>query len=379
MRDTLGLYVHVPFCTIRCSYCDFAIVSGQERRIPEYLDTLAREVEFLAEREGGARPLETIHFGGGTPSKLDGESFGAAMRALRASFRICEGAEIALEANPEDVSVERVTAWLGSGLTRLTVGVQSLDDEGLRVIGRPGLSEEGPRALAAARKAGVGSLGADFIFGRPDQSPEAWADELERLLALDLDHLSLYALELDSPTPLVRAIERGETPPADPDLAAEHYGLALKRLVAAGYSRYEISNFAKPGHRSRHNLRYWTDAPYLGVGPSAASYSPDGRRWTNARGLGAWTSQVSRGEVPPTAEPYDAERRAGEALVFGMRLDEGADLERIEARHGALALSSRRDTLRREAAAGRVLLDGARARLAPESAFLADEVFVDLL
>ena len=379
MDDALGLYIHVPFCTIRCSYCDFAIVSGQDRRIPAYLETLARELELLSAREGGGRALDSVHFGGGTPSKLDAAAFQNAMAALHACFAIGEGAEIALEANPEDVSAERVSAWVESGLTRLTVGVQSLDDEGLEAIGRPGEAAEGPRAIATAREAGVASLGADIIFGRPGQGRDAWADELERVIELDVDHLSLYALELDAPTQLARAIERGDRPAPDPDLAADHYALALERLGAAGFERYEISNFARTGHRSRHNLRYWTDAAYLGAGPSAASYSPDGRRWSNARGLGAWSAQVDRGDVPPEADPYDPARRAGEALVFGMRLDEGADLARIEARHGPLALRERRATLEREAAAGRVILEAGRARLAPDIAFLADEIFVDLL
>jgi oxygen-independent coproporphyrinogen-3 oxidase len=380
VSDDLGVYVHVPFCTERCAYCDFAIVAGRDERVPEYLELITEEIEREAARAHGAR-IATVHLGGGTPSKLGGEAVARILRAIDALGPVDSGAEIGLEANPEDVGAARVAEWIDAGVTRLTVGVQALADDGLLAIGRPGAVGDGPRALEAARAGGVASVGADVIFGRPGQTLAQWERELDRVAALDVDHLSLYALETDGRPPLVRAMERGEVARPDPDLAAEMYALAAEKLAASGLARYEVSNFARPGHESRHNLRYWTDRPYLGFGPSAASYA-GGERWSAPRRYGEWARRVREGD--PTrvdVDPFDPDRRAGEALVFGLRLSRGVDERDVAARYGAEALARRREVLDREIAAGRLVrgADDGRLRLAPAAFIVADEVFVDLL
>ncbi|RMF72553.1 MAG: radical SAM family heme chaperone HemW [Acidobacteria bacterium] len=371
-----GLYVHVPFCARRCDYCDFAIVAGRDDLAPRFVALVARELDRLPE---GAVRAASVHLGGGTPSRLPPELLGRLLDAVRGRFEVAPDAEIGLEANPEDVSPARAAAWRAAGIDRVTLGLQALDEGGLAAIGREGTVAEGLGALATLRAAGFVSLGVDLIFGRPGQTMEGWLRELERLAELDVDHVSLYALELDGRTPLVRAIEGGTVPRPDPDLAAEMYAAAVERLAARGLRRYEISNFARPGHESRHNLRYWTDESYLGVGPSAASYWR-GARWTAPRGFGAWARAIERGAGAGDPEPWVPDRRAGEAIVLGLRLDRGVDLGRVARRHGRAAVDARRDAIARHLAAGALVRqpDG-RIALAESSRLIADEVFVDLL
>ncbi len=379
MRDdrSLGVYLHVPFCGQRCSYCDFAIVTGQDRRVPAFADALAAEIAAFAGRFG-TRPADTVYFGGGTPSRVPPAVISGTLEAVRRAFRLDPGGEVSLEANPEDVRPEALAAWRAAGINRLTIGIQSLTTEGLTALGRPGSAAESIGAVGAARAAGIASLGIDLIFGWPGQSPAGWAGELAQAIELGPDHVSIYALETTSRTPLVRAIERGALPRPDPDLVAEMYEAAVAALEAAGLARYEISNFASAGHESRHNLRYWRDLPYAGFGPSAASYV-DGTRWTNPRRFSDYEAAARAGFPPPESEPYDPDRRAGEALVFGLRTAEGIDLEQLAARYGDAVVGAREGALAGAARSGLALREGTRVRLSAAGFLIADELFVDLL
>ncbi len=371
-----GLYVHVPFCRQRCAYCNFAIVAGRDDLVPRYLELAERELGNLP---SAARRLASVHLGGGTPSRLGRAGIDRLLGAVRRRFTIEAGAEIGLEANPEDVTPGRAAAWREAGITRVSVGVQALDPAGLRAIGRPGAVDEGLAALAILRDAAIPSLGADMIFGRPGQTGAQWHHEIDRLLAAAPDHVSIYALETDAKTPLVRAMERGEVETPDDDRAAAMYETAAAMLAGAGLPRYEISNFARAGHASRHNLRYWTDASYLGIGPSAASYWR-GERWTNPRGFGAWARRVEAAGPAPDCEAYDPDRRAGEAIVFGLRLEQGVDLDIVRRRHGEAAVAARQPAIARLLEAGLLEARGAgRIALADRARLIADEVFVELL
>ncbi len=374
----LGIYVHVPFCTTRCAYCDFAIVTGQDERRDEYVLALARELAALAPLLEGRRAC-SVHLGGGTPSKLTPAHVRRVLALVREAIPCEPEAEIGLEANPEDIDGASVDAWLEAGVTRVTIGVQALDDEGLRSLGRPGDADRALAALGEARRGGVPSLGADFIFGRPGQSENAWDRELAQIVALDVDHLSLYALETDAPTPLVRAMERGTVARDDPDAAAAMYERSVAALAAGGFDRYEISNFAKPTHESRHNLLYWTDGAYLGIGPSAASYV-DGRRWTNPRRFGEWMRRAHEASLHDTVEDYDPRVRVGEALIFGLRLDRGVDLAALARRHGFAAVDEKRSLLESFAERGLVeFVAEDRCRLTERARLIAHEIFVDLI
>lgn len=373
----VGVYVHVPFCGQRCAYCDFAIVAGQDRRVPEFFRALDGEIEAFGARSPG-RAAGSVYFGGGTPSRVPAAAITGTLAALRRAFALDRSAEISLEANPEDVTEEKLRGWLGAGLTRLTIGIQSMEDAGLAALGRPGSVAESLLAVARARAAGVASLGIDLIFGYPGQSLAGWREELERAIECGPDHVSIYALETTSRTPLVRRIERGEVLPSDPDLLAAMYEAGVERLEQAGLARYEISNFSRAGHRSRHNLVYWTDRPYVGFGPSAASYL-EGARWTNPRRYSDYLAAAAAGTPPAESEPFDPGRRAGEAIVFGLRKVEGVDLAELAARYGEAAVAARRPGLARAERAGLAVREGTRWRLAARGFLIADELFVDLL
>ncbi|MDQ7006293.1 MAG: radical SAM family heme chaperone HemW [Acidobacteriota bacterium] len=375
--DPIGVYIHVPFCAYRCAYCDFAVVTGQLARAGEYLAAVQREIEAFR-RHWGPQSVETLYFGGGTPSRLDPDAVARLLEAVAGLGNLEADAEISLEANPDDLTPERLAGLRRAGVTRLTVGLQAVDDQRLEDIGRPLPGKLGLVALARSLEAGFASVGADLIFGTPGQATAPWMAELEAVLQVGPPHISAYALETTSRTRLVRAVERGELPAPDPDHAATLYEMTCQRLGQAGLERYEISNFARPGHRSRHNRLYWRDRPFVGFGPSAASYFAR-RRWTNPRRLSEYLRTA--GESPPGAAvaPCPADRLAGEALVFGLRLAEGVDFETVSRHYGEVDLAPRRRVLDRAVATGLVARQGSRYRLTGRGVLLADEVFVDLL
>ncbi|HEU4403583.1 MAG TPA: radical SAM family heme chaperone HemW [Candidatus Polarisedimenticolia bacterium] len=334
---TLGLYVHVPYCTVRCSYCDFYLIPTHGRavgpgRAPEaYIAALRGEIETIGTPLRG-RAADTLHFGGGTPSLLPSHLLGQVIEALRAAFSLQSGSEIALEANPEDVDPPRLEALARLGVTRLTVGVQSLDDRRLGLLGRPHDASRALAALAAARAAGPRSLGADLILGLPGQEiPEA-LDGIRRVVDAGVDHLSLYILELHDRTRLGREAALGRLAPMADDAVAALYEAACDLLSECGFEHYEISNFARPGHRSRHNIKYWSDAEYVGFGPSAHSYL-SGRRYANASDLDAYIARRGIG-IDRIDDPQPPAGRAAEALFAGLRLTEGVDLEALGRRYG---------------------------------------------
>jgi oxygen-independent coproporphyrinogen-3 oxidase len=371
----IGIYLHVPFCTIRCSYCDFYLLPEGARGAgpagrASFVEALVGEIEAAAARHG---PLaaDTVHFGGGTPSLLDPEAIGRVLAALRRGFRLAPDAEIALEANPEDLTPARCGALAGAGISRLAVGVQALDDEILRRLRRPHDRQGAIAALRAARPAGFRSLAADLILALPGQDATGAIDGLRTLLDLRVDHVSLYLLEIHETTRLGRAIALGRETPPSQDEAASVWEAAVETLAAAGFEQYEISNFARPGHRSRHNLKYWTDAPYLGFGPAAHSYL-GGERWSNPPDLAAYV--LAGGRLEPRREPAPAADRAREALYAGLRLAEGIDLDRLRRRYGPAAPVPDEARLAPLRDAGLVTLTGARLALTRRGRIVSNEV-----
>ncbi len=376
VEEPAGIYVHVPFCRARCAYCDFAIVVGRDDLAETWLAGILRELGDRSDEVAG--PVPSVHLGGGTPSRLDPRLVGELLAGIDRLAGLAPGAEIALEANPEDVTRERLAGWRAAGVTRLVVGIQATAERGLRVLGRRAPAAAGPPALRLARAAGFRSLGADLVIGWPGQEDRDLDADLDLLLGEGVDHVSCYMLEVDGDAPLARRIRRGDRPPPDPDRAADLYWRASDRLEAAGIRAYEVSNFARPGHESRHNLLYWTDGPFVGLGPAAASYVR-GVRWTNPRDLPGWLAVLAREAPPVPRDPFDPDRRAGEALVLGLRRLAGVDLGRLAARYGRGAVEARREALRRGVRDGLLAREGDVVRLARRGRLLADEILVDLL
>jgi oxygen-independent coproporphyrinogen-3 oxidase len=371
----IGTYLHVPFCTLRCSYCDFYLLpktargAGPDGRAA-FVDALVAEIEQVAAGHG---PLvaDTAHFGGGTPSLLEPPQIAAVLAALRAGFGLAAGSEIALEANPEDLTPRHCDALVAVGVTRLAIGVQSLDDALLARLRRPHDRRQALQALTDARRAGIPSLAADLILGLPGQDAEEAIAGLRTVVEHGVDHVSLYLLELHERTRLGRevAIGRVQVPPADD--SADLWERAVETLAASGFEAYEISNFARPGHRSRHNLKYWTDQPYLGFGPAAHSYL-GGEMWSHPPDLAGYVASGGRPER--RQEPASAADRAREALYAGLRLAEGIDLAGLRARYGEgvpIAGDPRLDAL---IGAGLLVRKGTRLALTRRGRLVSNEV-----
>jgi len=372
-----GIYVHFPFCSVRCTYCDFATVAGRDDRIETYLDALIREIESLQPEAVGA--ADTIFFGGGTPSRMRPESVARLLAALCGRFDVQDGAEITLEGNPESLTAEALSGFRSAGITRISVGVQSFDDAVLKRVGRAHDAATAKRAVGLAREAGFEEVSLDLIAGLPGEDLSSWRESVRTAAGLRPDHVSVYLLESDKDTPLGRSIRGGRTPVAGDDALAETYEETVSALAEAGYPLYEISNFARAGCRSRHNLKYWTDAPYAGFGLGAHGYVL-GERRSNRRDLDGYVADVAA-SVPPVdwREPYDRDRRLEEALFLGLRVVEGVDLESLGARYGVDLAARHAVAWERAAAAGLLLWEGSRVRLTPGGRVRSNELFAELI
>ena len=377
LRDPgFGVYVHIPFCLRRCHYCDFNAYQHQGELHLPYVDALVLDIERW---EGSARPATSVFFGGGTPTILDAGSLGRILEAIRRRMRIAPGAEVTVEANPETVDAHKFEMLLEQGFNRVSLGVQSLAPRVLDRLGRTHSAERALQALGDARRAGVSDLNADLIYGSPWERAGDWRASLDGVIDAGPDHVSAYALTVEEGTPLATLVATGKVPDVDQDLQADRYELAQERLAAAGYLRYEVSNWARPGRASRHNVLYWSGGDYLGFGAGAHGHL-SGRRWWSLRlprdymaAVGAGTSTVEG------SEELQPDVRAGEALVLGLRLASGVDIAGFASRFGPGALGSRAARIARLERDGLVVASGGRIRLSDRGTAVANEVAARLL
>ncbi len=343
-----SIYLHIPFCRHKCSYCDFNTYAGLENLIGGYIQALSREIELAAQAAGERLPVHTIFFGGGTPSLLPSEDLAQVFDRLHRAFEIHPEAEITLEANPGTLSPDYLRALRSVGVNRLSLGVQSAHPEDLRLLEREHGYFEVTRSFAWARRAGIENINLDLIFGLPDQSLSRWQQTLELALELNPEHFSLYALTLEHGTPLEAWVQRGLAPEPDSDRTAEMYDWATERLAAAGYVQYEISNWArretgKSFLACRHNLQYWRNQPYLGLGAGAHGFA-GGYRTANVLAPAAYIRRLATGgaaDFPATPatvslEVVDRETEMQETMLMGLRLTlEGVSRARFQGRFGA--------------------------------------------
>jgi len=331
----LGLYIHVPFCKRVCPYCDFNVYARQEWLVPDYVQALIREMELVRDELGSMR-IASMYFGGGTPSLLPPGSVARLIEAAHQCFDLDPQAEIDLEANPESAHLEKLLGYREAGVTRLSIGVQTLHPRGLKVLGRAHRAHVPEEAMAAARAAGFTNVNLDFIYGWPGQVLEDWELDLDTALAWQPEHLSLYALTLEPGTPLARAVERGLLSVPDDDVVAEMAELAEAKLTAAGWTHYEVSNWARsPGLVSRHNLIYWKNGSYLGLGAGAHGYVGHVRS-SNERLPARYIKLVQEGRLPVVSqETIDSRTEMTETMMLGLRLlEEGVSAAAFAARHG---------------------------------------------
>lgn len=307
-------YVHIPFCSAVCPYCDFAVVAGQDHLADRYVDAVCAEI---AGSESW-RPLDAVYFGGGTPSHVNPGLLGRILEALSRRHGIAKDAEISLEANPEDFSVDRAARLLAIGFNRVSFGAQSFDNTVLSGLGRRHKVAQIESSLVAARDAGFGNLSVDLIYGTPGETDVSWEESLRRAIEASPDHVSCYALTVEPGTPLGKAVKHGAEAP-DPDVQADRYIVAEERLSAAGYGRYEVSNWARPGYECRYNLSVWAQGEYEAYGNGAHGFR-NGRRFRNHRRLDAYIRRVESGSSPRAGqdriEGWDAEL---DRLFVGLR------------------------------------------------------------
>jgi len=329
------LYIHVPFCARRCSYCDFAIAVRRVVPSQAFEDAILREwtgwQQHPAWQESPA--LETIYFGGGTPSRLGTAQLAALLHRFRQDRMVDPDAEITLEANPDDVTPSAAAAWLAAGVNRVSLGAQSFSRPALDWMHRTHTEAQIPAAVRTLREAGLHNLSLDFIYALPADIARDWSADLDRALALAPTHLSLYALTVESGTPLGHWTARGETAPAPEDRAAEEFLAAHERVSQAGFEHYEVSNAARPGFRARHNSSYWRRRPFIGLGPSAHSGFAASRTW-NVREWEEYRRRSGAGQpVQAVAETLTPEQVELEDLYLGLRTSEGVELTQVPRQH----------------------------------------------
>ena len=392
----IGLYVHVPFCKTKCPYCDFNTYQGIEGQMGTYLEAVTTELRLWGSALGHPR-VRTVFFGGGTPSYLPGGDIEAILRAASGSFTIDSKAEITIEANPGDLDEAACRGLLRQGVNRLSIGVQSLDNGLLHLLGRRHSADGAIVAFQTARDAGFENVNLDLMYGLPHQTVAQWDDTIKRLAELAPEHISLYALTLEEGTPIRLWADQGKIPEPDPDLAADMYGMARQVLGDAGYHHYEISNWAKPALESQHNLIYWHNEAYLGVGPGAHSRLGDYRFWTvlapreYAGGAAEWSEvstpewtafgegELGQARTVDGCELIDSDTACAETMFLGLRLLDGLDLTQASAAM-ALDLAARYDSEIEELLnLGLLRREGGIIRLDPSAYLIANQVFTRFL
>ncbi len=392
-NNGIGLYLHVPFCQTKCPYCDFNTYSGIEDQMPGYVRALKNELRGWASVLSHP-PVVTIFFGGGTPSYLPTQDIEDIQATIRASFGVEDTAEITMECNPGDVTLENAQAWLGSGINRISMGVQSFDDGLLKLLGRRHTAIEAKQAFATLREAGFKNQSIDLIYGLPYQSAAQWSDTLDEAISLDSEHVSLYGLQIEQGTPLAVDVEAGKYPIPDDDLAADMYEEAQRRLSASGFGQYEISNWSKPGMESRHNLLYWLNEPYLGVGPGAHSWVA-GQRFANLKSPRRYVDVVAQEYEINGADPVATMHTPGgpveqvdlttpsvdiaETMMMGMRLNDGVAHERFEKRFGQQINTVFPQELKRLLKLGLIEVTDDAVLLSERGRLLGNEVFAEFI
>ena len=379
----LGLYLHVPFCAALCRYCNFTRGLSDPALERRYVAALAREIRSGLAATGagrGDRPAaDTIYFGGGTPSLLAPPGIASLIRACRESFDVDPSAEITLEANPETVTGDRLAGYLQAGVNRLSLGVQSLLDVELARLGRVHDAARARQAYDDARRAGFDNIGLDLMLWLPGQSPADLRVSVDEAAALRPEHLSVYLLEVYPHLPLAAEMARHGWTRASDDEAADMYLETMARLEAAGYEQYEISNLARPGRRSRHNLKYWTGGAWAGFGCAAHSTAGD-ERWENVPSVSEYLTRVEAGQAPVSARRRRSEQdRLEEALFMGLRLTEGVAIDAIRARYGVDVRERWGTRLAEFEEAGWIEPDPDRLRLTRRGMLVSSDVMITFL
>lgn len=366
----VGLYVHFPFCEKKCPYCDFYSVDKVDHLVPKYLDAVMKEAELYADAFPRMKSnIQTVYFGGGTPSLLWPAQTEILLRELDKIFGFASDLEITIEVNPGTVTLQTLRGYRSAGINRISIGVQSFRSHELRLLGRIHTVDQAENAVLLTAQAGFEDIGIDLIYGIPNQSMPDWLGTLTKAVSLMPTHISTYALTWDKSTTLGRGIDAGELPRPDEDTASEMFLLADNVLSDNGYKHYEVSNFAKPGHHCRHNEGYWTGRSYLGLGPSAHSFVENQRFW-NVSDVDQYITVLSQNQIPvDRREILSARQRELEGIALGLRRHEGIAVEGMQ----------RDDKIEDLVREGLAASHDGRMALTSKGLLLADEIALHLV
>lgn len=365
-----GIYIHIPYCRKACHYCNFHF-STQLGTMDALIHALEREISL---RKGYIQDeIHTIYFGGGTPSILPPGTIGRLLDAVRATFTVSADAEVTQETNPDDIHAEQLQLWKAAGVNRLSIGIQSFFEEDLAWMNRAHNSVQAQQAVQLAQAAGFSNITIDLIYGGPTLTDAHWQQNVETAVALGVPHLSCYALTVEPQTALDKMIVQQKKEDVDPEKQSRHFELLMQWAAAAGYEHYEISNFAKPGYRSRHNSSYWGGAHYVGLGPAAHSFNGSSRQWNVANNT-LYVKAIEQGEVPFEIEHLTPEQQQNEYVMTSLRTLEGLDLRKVD----AAAAVRLQKTAQKYIRTGKMVCIDQRLVLTNEGRLLADGIAADL-
>lgn len=370
-----GIYIHIPFCKSRCIYCGFYSTTLLDLR-KKYINAVCREMEL---RKNYIRePFSTIYLGGGTPSLLDEAELTKLFLYINNVYDVDRNAEITMECNPDDITPEFTNMLSRLSINRVSMGAQTFADSRLRLLHRRHNSDEVKHAVKLLREAGIKNISIDLMFGFPDESLSQWKEDISAALALNVEHISAYSLMYEEDTPLWKMLDTGKVKEIDEELSLTMFKELVCQLTDAGYEHYEISNFARPGYRSRHNSSYWHQVPYIGLGAAAHSFDLNSRQW-NVADLKLYIEEINNGIIPMEREELDNDTTFNDIITTALRTSDGIDLNAMETRLG----KRYRNTL--ISAAGKHIEQGLleirhdRLRLTAEGIFISDMVMSDLM
>ena len=330
MKQIAGLYIHIPFCSVKCMYCDFYSITDRNNDIPIFIDSLIKEIELSKNHAKDNWRFDTIFIGGGTPSLLEPKWIEVILNTLTKTFDTSSVKEITMETNPGEAPLERLKGYKEVGVNRLSIGFQSFDSRILKFLDRLHSPEDSIKTFKNARLAGFNNINADLIFNIPGQSLERWTKDIEHLISLDLEHISTYSLTVEKGTPLNSEVKKGNIIMPDEDIDIAMYQSGLNKLISNNYIQYEISNFSKKNKECLHNLHYWNLDPYLSFGPSAHSYNKT-KRWWNIKTLDRYLTKIAQNTLPISdEETLTIKEHYNELLFNGLRLNDGIELKRLE-------------------------------------------------
>lgn len=371
-----GIYLHIPFCKRRCIYCDFYSTTMEQRK-DEYIEALCRELEMRRDYTGEPS-VATVYFGGGTPSQLEERHFQRVFETIDNNYRLRPDAEITLEANPDDLTPDYVTMLRRLPFNRISIGIQTFNDETLRLLHRRHTASQAVEAVHRCQEAGFGNISIDLMYGLPGESRDSWADDLQQAISLQVQHISAYHLIYEEGTELWELRRRHRVEEVDEDSSLTFFSMLIDRLRDAGFEHYEISNFALPGMHSRHNSSYWDGTRYLGCGAAAHSYNGESRQW-NVASLDRYIKDIQAGKLPCEVETLDLHTRYNDRIITAIRTARGLSLSTLLAEFGKelhdFCLNNARPHLQQ----GTLAIDGDRLHLTRQGIFVSDGIMSDLL